>query len=108
MVSYQHSVWNTLASTSVSLLVLKNSGNVMLSMVTAKLDSIVPASVELWMLSTFLGEHPFGSDLAFHQEQCAPESNKTRNGFLVSVFCMLSVVQVVIGISSPVKPDLFL
>ena len=57
------------------------------------------------MLYTFLGEHPFGSDLAFHQEPCAPESNNTRNGFLVGVFCMLSAVQVVIGISSPVEPD---
>ena len=64
-------------------------------MVTARLDSMVPANVELWMLSTFLGEHPFRNDFAFHHEPCAPESNNTKNGFLVNVFCMLSDVHVV-------------
>ena len=72
----------------------------MASTVMAKLDSVVPASVVLWMLSTFRGEHPFGSDLAFHQDPCAHESNRTRNGFRFGVFFMLAAVHVVNGISS--------
>ena len=52
------------------------------------------------MLSTFFGEHPLGEDLGFHKEPCALESSSTRNGFLVSFFCILSAVHVVTSISS--------